>query len=81
VDIANLAIHEYFNHYLTSVFPQQLDRMFESHNDDVTAHPVAFRELRATAGRVNRWGWMLAGMSALTGLAVTVGAIVRQWWR
>lgn len=75
LDLVDLQINRYFDHYLTDVFPAQLDRMFAAHNTDTEAHGTHFKVLSATAARVNRWTWMLAGMATLLSLALTAGAL------
>ena len=81
VDIAKVVVNEYFDHYLTEVFPAQLDRLFQSHNDDMKAHPVQFKVLAATKKKVDRATWMIAGMSVLIAFAVTAGELVYYWYR
>ena len=70
IDIVNLAIHKYFDHYLTDTFPAQMDRLFDHHNSDTDAHPAPFQALTQTSGRVNRAVWMLAGGSAVIGVII-----------
>lgn len=72
VEMIQLGIHEYFDHYLTDVFPRQMDRCFDAHNSDSEAHKGAIQ-------RVNRGGWMIAGMSALIGFASLIGAVTYYW--
>ena len=81
MDIADLAINRYFDHYLTEVFPDQLDRLMKSHNADGGAHPTQFATLAATSSKVSQVTWMVAGMSALLGFALTVGALASYYWR
>jgi len=79
LDIAKLAVNEYFDHYLSEVFPRQMDRMFAAHNVDMTSHPEMFTTLFKTKARVDRWTWMIAGMSALIGVVMTSGAVLYHW--
>jgi hypothetical protein len=73
VDIARLSCHEYFDHYLTDVFPKQIDRMFDGHNHDVEAHPIQFTTFTKAKRRVDRILWMVAGGSVVVG---SVGTLV-----
>ena len=79
VDTAKVAINEYFDHYLGEVFPKQMDRMFAGHNADIEAHPVQMKALFNTKKKVDRWTWMIAGMSALIGTVVAFGPVVYHW--
>ena len=79
VDIAKVAINEYFDHYLSEVFPKQMDRMFAGHNSDINAHPEQMTALFKTKKKVDRWTWMFAGMSALFGMVVGFGPVVYGW--
>lgn len=81
MDIADLQINRYFDRYLTEIFPDQLDRMMQAHNSDNQAHPVQFKMLTDTSGRVSRITWMVMGMSALISFALTVGALAAYWVR
>jgi hypothetical protein len=69
VDIARLCAHEYFDHYLTDVFPKQMDHYFKGH---VESCPVG--------KKVDRLKWMVAGMSALVVAGVTVGELLYYWF-
>jgi hypothetical protein len=75
-DLAELRIHEYFDHYLTNVFPGQVGRIMEAHNADVNAHPTQFKTLASVKRKVDRTGWMLAGMSALAGAIGSLAAFL-----
>ena len=81
IDIVDLQINRYFDHYLSDTFPKQLDRLFKNHNSDGDAHPAQFKVLSTTSTKVARVTWMVAGMSALLGFALTAGALVSYWWR
>ena len=80
VDIADLAVNRYFDHYLSDVFPEQLGRMFSSHNQDAEAHAPRFKIHEGgceTRRRLDRFVWMVAGGSAVGGF---VGSqIVANW--
>ena len=78
IDLAQLQINQYFDHYLTAIFPKQLADLMDCHNHSDEAHPVQFKCLAAVKRKVSRAGWMIAGMSALLGLGATVAAI---FWR
>jgi hypothetical protein len=78
MDIAELAVNRYFDRYLSDVFPEQLDRMFKQHDSDVGAHPVQFKTLSATKRKVDRAMWMVAGVSALIAILVTLASLVSQ---
>jgi len=80
IDIAKLQINEYFDHYLTEVFPEQIDRIMSSHNSDGDAHPIQFATLEATSSKVSRATWMMAGMSILVSFVVTAAALAKYWW-
>lgn len=79
VDASKVVVNEYFDHYLTEVFPKTLDRMFAGHNSDINAHPVQMKALFDTKKKVDRWTWMIAGMSALFGTVVGFGPAVYSW--
>ena len=81
MDIAELAINRYFDHYLTEIFPEQMDRLMQSHNSDGGAHPSQFATLAATSSKVSRATWMMAGMSVLVTFVVTAAALAKYWWR
>jgi hypothetical protein len=78
-DIARIHIHEYFDHYLCEIFPQQLDRSFAAHNSDIQAHPVQMKELFKTKKKVDRLAWMGAGIVAFITAVVTVGPTLYHW--
>jgi hypothetical protein len=75
VEMIELGIHRYFDHYLTDVFPGQMERLFESHNKDVDAHPVQFTQLTRTKRRVDKAAWMIAGVVALVSVLTALGAL------
>ena len=79
VDLVGLGVERYFNHYLTDVSPEQMDRVFKDHNSDVDAHPVQFKVVEKTERKVARFVWMIMGMSALVSFAVLVGTLVDRW--
>jgi len=88
VDIARLHVHEYFDHYLTDVFPAQMERLFRDHNKDSRAHGPRFAFHLATCvtkKRLDRARWMLGGGSAVGGFVVALfaehlGDIIRLIW-
>lgn len=69
VELIQLGIHEYFDHYLTDVFPKQMELYLGAHNSDSEAHQGAIK-------KINRGGWMVAGMSALIGFVGALGTLV-----
>jgi hypothetical protein len=77
LDIAELQVNRYFDHYLSEVFPEQMDRLFKNHDDNVDAHPVQFKTLYATKRRVDRVTWMFAGGAAVVSFAATM--IASHW--
>jgi len=79
VDASKVVVNEYFDHYLTEVFPKTVDRLFGTHNSDINAHPEQMTTLFRTKKRVDRWTWMFAGMSALVGSAIGFGPMVYHW--
>ena len=79
IDLARLQINEYFDHYLTNTFPQQLQTMFRAHNESVESHPDQFERLDKVEGRVNKATWMIAGVVALLTLLSTVLAALAYW--
>jgi hypothetical protein len=80
MDIAELQVNRYFDHYLTTVFPEQIDRLFNGHNVDIEAHPVQFKMLDGVEQKVNRAAWMIVGMSALISFAGAMGALAYYWY-
>jgi hypothetical protein len=75
-DIAKLRIHEYFDRYLTDVFPKQMKGLFEKHNMDVAAHQdqFAIHEKTCRPGRkLSKVMWMCAGGTAVISAAATLG--------
>ena len=76
VDISQSTVHEYFDRYLTTVFPEQIDRMFEMHNSDMRAHPAHFKALIRTKQKVDRIMWVWIGGSAVAGCLV--GLIIKH---
>ena len=74
--IADLSVNQYFDHYLTEVFPEQLRRFATAHNQDAEAHEPVFevhKKTCPTKATVDRWKWMIAGGSAVIG--AVVGAV------
>ena len=79
VDVSKVVVNEYFDHYLSDVFPKTLDRLFQAHNDDLKAHPAQMTALFKTKRKVDVWTWMFAGMSALVGTAIAFGPMAYGW--
>jgi len=69
IDLAQLQINQYFDHYLSEVFPKQMKLYFDTHS---VACPVK--------RRVDRFTWTVTGMSALLTLAVTLGSLLYYWY-
>jgi hypothetical protein len=65
MEMAELAVNRYFDHYLSEVFPKQMDLYLNAH---INACP--------TGKKVARLGWMIAGATALVSVCVTVGTIL-----
>jgi hypothetical protein len=72
VDVAKVVVNEYFDHYLTEVFPSQLDRMFQSHNQDAEAHEVRFKVLVKAKRKMDRILWMILGGAAVVSVLGTL---------
>jgi hypothetical protein len=73
VEIAKLAINEYFDHYLSQVFPGQMERLFGAHNQDAGAHVPQFEihvKTCPTRRKVSRVLWMVAGGAAVLGAGI-----------
>lgn len=84
VDICRLSIHEYFDHYLTDVFPRQNQALFSSHDRDISAHlPLlgVHQKVCRTRRRVDRIMWMIAGVSTLVSVIMTVLTAIYYWGR
>jgi hypothetical protein len=82
VDIAKVVANEYFDHYLTLVFPGQIEQLFKAHNRDVNAHILLIAPIQKTLSRGKKFVWMVLGGSAvigtLLGIAVDhAGAILK----
>jgi hypothetical protein len=75
MDIAELQVNKYFDHYLTDVFPDQMIRMFGNHNQDAEAHNPRFvvhLKTCPTQQRLNKVMWTLAGGSAVVGFGLAI---------
>ena len=71
-DIAELEVNRYFDHYLTEVFPKQVDRLFAAHNTDATAHPT----LVPTHVESCKWGKLFTKARLLiAGVCLAGGAV------
>jgi len=49
--------------YLLEVFPEQMERMFAAHNDDLRAHPTHFKLISKTARRLHQFMWLTSGVA------------------
>lgn len=81
MDIAEVQVNRYFDHYLSEIFPAQLDRMFAAHNESVEAHPKAFKTLAVVKKKVDRVFWMGAGIAFLVTALGAVGSVVYYWYQ
>lgn len=61
-DISELAVRKYFDYFLGEVLP----RFFDSHNSDCKAHG-------GVAKKLDRFKWLLAGLSFGAGAGSGVG--------
>jgi hypothetical protein len=85
VEMIQLGVHQYFDHYLTDIFPGQMGRLFASHNQDAEAHDPRIEIHVGTckvAKKVNRMLWMISGGAMVLGVAGTlvaehIGAILK----
>ena len=85
IDLCDLQINRYFDHYLTTVFPHQIEAMFAAHNQDAEAHDPRFEihlDACPTKKRMDKWKWMMLGGSAVAGVVGTLlvehlGAVIR----
>lgn len=72
-EIAELKVHQYFDHYLTEVFPVQVHQVIRAHDRDVTAHAALLdvhQKTCAPGKRLRRVLYMIAGASAVVGAVV-----------
>lgn len=65
-DKIELGVRRYFDHYLEKILPQQLEKMFEAHDGNCTAHGGIVK-------RFERFKWALIGVSFGGGLGSGVG--------
>lgn len=65
-ELAELETRRYFDHYLESVFPEQVERFIDAHNECQEAHGGVEK-------KVSRTLWMLAGAAAVGGAGVGFG--------
>jgi hypothetical protein len=82
VDIARLQVHEYFDHYLTEVFPTQICSIIDAHDKDGMAHEVRIGPLDTMKRSFYRYKWMILGGVAVLGfvggvLAPHIPAIIK----
>jgi hypothetical protein len=72
MDIAEVQVNRYFDHYLSEVFPQQIERIMNAHNQDAEAHEPRIAPLVKAKRRVDRMIWMVLGGSAVIGCVGTL---------
>lgn len=60
--IAELEVRQYFDHYLTEIFPKQLAVTLEAHDQNCGAHGSITK-------RFERFKWMLIGLAAGGGIS------------
>jgi hypothetical protein len=72
IDLAQLSIHQYFDHYLTEVFPPQMKHIMLAHDESVVAHEERFAPLIRSARKFNRIMWTVAGGIAVAGFFGTI---------
>lgn len=82
VDISRLQVHEYFDHYLTDVFPKQIAEIMQAHNKDAEAHEPRIGPLNSMKRSFYRYKWMILGGVAVLGfvggvLAPHIPAIIK----
>ena len=65
-DKIELGVRRYFDHYLETILPQQLESMFEAHDGNHTAHGGIVK-------RFEWFKWALIGISFGGGLGGGVG--------
>lgn len=56
-DLVKLGVESYFNHYLTEVLPETLDRALSTHDHNCGAHDGAIK-------RMERYRWLVVGAIA-----------------
>lgn len=71
--IAELAVRQYFDHYLTDVFPQQVRAIREHTHLMVERHDQSDRAHGSVERRFNRLVWLTAGMAAAGGTGLGMG--------
>lgn len=64
--IAKLTVHEYFDHYLTNVFPESIQTILNAHDHNCAAHGSVTK-------RFERFKWLLIGLAGGSGIASGVG--------
>lgn len=60
--IAELEVRRYFDHYLTNVFPAQVEAVVKAHDDADAAHGGRIKSL-------DKMRWLLTGAVAMIGFA------------
>lgn len=73
-DIAELKVRQYFDEYLTNVFPSQVKQMITEHDNNPTAHD-------GVAGEVKKAKWLLTGAAAVFGIGTGAGlrSLLAKW--
>lgn len=82
VEIAQLQVREYFDHYLENVFPTQICSIMDAHDKDGRAHDVRIAPLDTMKRSFYRYKWMILGGVAVAGfvggiLAPHIPAIIK----
>ena len=72
MDIADLQVHRYFDHYLSEVFPAQICSIMDAHEKDGRAHETRFAPLYKSRYKVERLWWMILGGAAVVGCLGTL---------
>jgi len=65
-ELSELETRRYFDHYLETVFPVQVERFIDAHNDCQEAHGGVEK-------KVNRTLWILAGAAGVGGAGIGFG--------
>lgn len=73
-DIAELKIRQYFDDYLTNVFPSQVKQLIELHDSDDKAHGAVERRFDKTFWVMIGVAFAGGGAGALVGKVLTVAA-------
>jgi len=65
-ELSELETRRYFDHYLEAVFPVQVERFIDAHNDCPEAHGSVEK-------KVSRVLWICAGAAAVLGAGAGLG--------